>query len=594
MIHHARWGTLSAIKSRLTISSEASAPVPLGRMDTLPVGLLAILCIVLHGEILNQWWPHEDGIHLFFAIGREPLELLFRPEIWQQLSSAGFYPFLPLSFRLDVALAGLSPRFAYGHQLLSLFVAATLFYFFIRGFADRVISTAASAALVAMPLTALLVRQGMVRNYIEGLLFSCAALLLWRRKTRGAIAVAAALWIAAALCKEAWLLLPLIMAADSVARGERLRDIGRRALPLVTAAAIYIPWRTWMLGSSGGYRSFPSLASLSELPSVFWYVMTLSTPAFWAKVWGLSLIFIGGAAVLLFRWRGGVVAALSLTAAAAPFVPISDLFFARYGFVMSVVILGLAAAVSARISRPIAWVVISAILIAAVTGGYNVARSETHVSGIMAVIGKYIFYAPQEAPPLLAPTYGPHVEGIIALRRLLGRGEPPRVFLSEWPFILEDDLPAEIATVDVSGPRIVKKPTAHYVESTREAAERYRPNDPLTVEMSREETMARWKLGPPGAQRWNWVTWPLYEVRGIEEEGWLRQLRTHVIPEWPTEGLRIRRIAVDGTWTVSPVFRDEIGTTKWSRDPSAESIGGSHTTTGLVSDRPDILSGGSE
>jgi len=563
-------------------------------MDFVPVAMLALLCIALHREILRQWWSHEDGIVLLFAIGRKPLELLFRPEVWQELSSAGFFPLLPLSFRLDVVLAGLSPRFAYAHQLLSLFVAATLFYFFIRGFADRVISTAASAALVAMPLTALIVRQGMVRNYLEGLLLSCAALLLWRRKTRGAVAGAALLWIAATLCKEAWLLLPLIMAADSVARGERLRDIGMRGLPLVAAAAIYVPWRTWMLGSSGGYRTFPSLASLSELPSVFWNAMTLSTPAAWRTVWGLSLILLAAAAALAFRQRGALVGALSLTAAAAPFVPVSDLFFSRYGFVMAVVILGLAAGAASRARRPVAWLAMGAILGAAAAGGYNEARSETRVSRVMGTIGKYVFFAPEGALPLLAPTYGPHVEGIMALRHLLGRGEPPRVFLSEWAFILEDDLPAEIATVDASGPRIVKKPTADFIERSREAAEQYRPSDPLMVEISRENTMARWKFSPPGAKRWNWLTWPLYEVRGVEEEGWLRQQRTQTLPGWPTEGFRIRRIAPDGTWTVSPVFRDEIGTTTWSRDSSPESIEGAQTAGGLVSDRRDVVSAGSE
>lgn len=562
-------------------------------MDFFPVAMLALLCIALHREILRQWWPHEDGIVLVFAIGRKPLELLFRPEVWQELSSAGFFPLLPLSFRLDVFLAGLSPRFAYAHQLLSLFVAATLFYFFLRGFADRVISTAASAALVAMPLTALIVRQGMVRNYIEGLLLSCAALLLWRGKMRGAVAGAAVLWIAAALCKEAWILLPLIMAADSVARGERLRDIGSRGLPLLAAAAIYVPWRTWMLGSSGGYRTFPSLASLSELPSVFWNAMTLSTPLVWRTVWEISLILLAAAAVLALRRRGAAVAALSLIAAAAPFVPVSDLFFFRYGFVMAVVILGLAAGAASRVRRPTAWLAMGAILGAAAAGGHNVARSETQVSSVMGTIGKYVFFAPQGALPLLAPTYGPHVEGIMALRHLLGRGEPPRVFLSEWAFILEDDLPTEIATVDASGPSIVKKPTADFIEELREVAARHRPNDPLTVEISREQTMARWRFGPPGAKRWNLLTWPLYEVRGVQEEGWLRQQRPQTLPGWPTEGFRIRRIAADGTWTVSPVFRDEIGTTNWSRDSSNEAIKGAQTTADPVSD-PNILSGGSE
>lgn len=528
--------------------------------------MLALLCIALHRGILGQWWTHEDGIVLLFAIGREPLELLFRPEVWQELSSAGFFPLLTLSFRLDVAVAGLSPRFAYAHQLISLFAAATLFYCYLRGFADRVISTAASAALVAMPLTALIVRQGMVRNYIEGLLLSCAALLLWRRRTRGAIAGAAALWIAAALCKEAWILLPLVMLADSVARDERLRDIGSRALPLVAAAAIYVPWRTWMLGSGGGYGQLPSLASLSELPSVFWYVMTLSTPAFWKTVWGFSLLLLGVAALLAFRMRGVVVAALSLIAAAAPFAPVSDVFFSRYGFVMSVVVLGLAAAAASRTPRPIAWIAIGAILVAAVAGGRNVARDEAKRAGVMGSIGKYVFYAPPGAPPLLAPTYGLHIQGIAALRHLLGRGEPPRVYLSEWVFILEEDLPAEIATVDVSGPRIVRKPTAEFIARAQEPRERYRPHDPLTVEVSREETMVRWKYGPPGARRWNVLTWPFYEIRGVEEEGWMRQQRTQALPGWPTEGFRIRRVAADRTWTVSPVFRDEIGTTKWSRD----------------------------
>ncbi|HEY0787316.1 MAG TPA: hypothetical protein VGE86_01640, partial [Thermoanaerobaculia bacterium] len=194
------------------------ATAPLDAKDLAALALLALLAFVLHRDVLRQWWTHEDGLVLLFALGRSPLELLFRPAAWQELSTAGFFPLLPISFRLDYALAGLSPRFAYAHQLASALGAAALLYLYVRGFAGRVVSLLAAGAMIAAPLMSLIVRQGMVRNYIEGLFLTAAALLLWRRSTLAGATGAAALWVAAALCKEAWILAPLLMVADSIAR----------------------------------------------------------------------------------------------------------------------------------------------------------------------------------------------------------------------------------------------------------------------------------------------------------------------------------------------------------------------------------------
>ncbi len=459
-----------------------SPPAPgrprLSRADLIPLALLAGLAVALHGDILDQWWTHEDGLVLLFAIGREPWELLFRPAAWQELSSAGFFPLLPISFRLDYAIAGLSPRFAYGHQLASAFAGVAVLYTYLRGVADRVVSFGAAAAVLGAPLTALIVRQGMVRNYLEGLLLAGAALLFWRRQTRAGAAAAAGFWIAATLCKEAWILLPLFMLADSAARRETWRSIVRRALPLAIAGATYVVWRNWMLGSFGGYRHFPPLDELAQLPSVFWGNITLSTPPFWRAVWGGTVVVLGAVALARMRLRAALITVLAAAAATAPFIPVSSLFFFRYAFVATVALIALSAAASSLLPRAAGWLAIGSILVAALVGGRVVARAENANAHLMATVGRYLFTAPAGAPPLLTTTYGPHVEGIAALRKLLGRGEAPRVFLSNWVFILEEDLPPQVASVGPSG-QIVVRPTADHRARIRAALAQFRPGDPL-------------------------------------------------------------------------------------------------------------------
>jgi hypothetical protein len=208
----------------------------------------------------------------------------------------------------------------------------------------------------------------------------------------------------------------------------------------------------------------------------------------------------------------------------------------------------------------------AAIFVAALVGGRAVARSESSQAQLMGAAGRYIFTAAPDAPPLLSGTYGPHAEGIVALRRFLGRGEAPRVFLSDWALILEDDVPSHVAVPTRAG-TISTRPLSDFAARLGRARSQYRPADPLSVEVIRGATEYRWKYGPSGARRWNVLTWPMYEVRGVPDEGWLRAQRPLTIVRPVEEGFRVRRIAPDGTWTVSPVFAIRPGAIRWTRGP---------------------------
>ena len=204
-----------------------------------------------HGFVKDDFrWMTAADVH---SIG--DLQRIFATNV-------GFYrPLVTVSFAIDRGLWSLDPR-GYAVTNLILLVADAGLLFVLA----RRLSLSSSASLFAVAAwlfnfhginMALLWISG--RTALLLCLFSMAAVLVWLRGSRLA---AALLTLAAMLCKEEAVMLPvLLLLVDLVVRGQRsmhIRSALLRSWPLWAVAALYLVLRT----QSGAF-------ALSDAPAYY-------------------------------------------------------------------------------------------------------------------------------------------------------------------------------------------------------------------------------------------------------------------------------------------------------------------------------------
>ena len=166
-----------------------------------------------------------------------------------------------LSYWIDVRLAGVSPQFAYLHQVCSFLVTLFLLYLFVaRVYHERAAALVVSVLWVLLPSTAVVLQFAATRHYLEGLLFSALALCLLQR---GIQVPAIFSMILAMLCKETYaVLMPAVVLIYAWRRREH-------TLAITTAAIIcsYAAYQYWMLGPALSYDvPLPDRRTVFEVP----------------------------------------------------------------------------------------------------------------------------------------------------------------------------------------------------------------------------------------------------------------------------------------------------------------------------------------
>lgn len=312
----------------------AAAALPLLVLALVPglgrrtAGALALasplaLFLALNARALGSWWIHDDPCLLAAAAGGGIGPHFWHPETWRALSGTVLMPWTILSLGLDAALFGLEPAPLYAHQLLSFTVLLAFVHGVLRGRLSPW-SSALATSLFAVSAPAFAVAQQLMnRHYLEGtILFLGALALYWRavRTHRPALAVAGAgLYLLSVTAKEVFV--PLVVLLPWLPVGD-WRARWRQLAPFAAAAALYVPWRLYMLGPSNsfsGYAARPG-AGLGEI---------LSVPAIvgLADGWQLALAAAVAALAVLAvlrrarHWLGPLVAAG--VALALPLVPVA-------------------------------------------------------------------------------------------------------------------------------------------------------------------------------------------------------------------------------------------------------------------------------
>jgi hypothetical protein len=528
--------------------------------------LLLAIVFLAHLPALGGWWTTDDPQVLLQAVRSSPMEVLFDPAAWRVLSTSSFTPLVTLSFELDLALFGLEPLFFYEHQILSIALVALLVFLLLERSCGRIVAVLVAAAAAVSPAMALAAGSLMVRHYVEGLIFALAALLvlrLWPPERKSVVAdlAIAALYLLAMLAKEIYAPLPLLFLAQLRIERVPWRRVIVRMIPSALAAAIYLLWRSLMLGSGGGYGTVIDLRDVILLgPRLITMVLASLTPlVLWVLV-GVVLVGVIAAAIRAPRvagwWALAAGAALLL-----PLIPVAGEAQARYAILPMTAAIVLGGAGLVTLPRRVAIGLAAILLLASFAGGRMAHRDLDHASRAMIAEGRYIWRAPASAAPLFAGSPGWYLEGLRDLRHLNGGGDAPLYFLSPYALAAGAVEPEEVLTSEGGSSQLRRLEPERILAI---AMERKRRDDsiPLGLRVVQRESVVSWNLGPvPG--HFMWLTWPEYDEYAVEPSG-SRRIPASV----GTDRFQIRREEPDGRWTLSPPLElpTDGGVVEWNRD----------------------------
>ncbi len=522
------------------------------KRDAIACALLAGLVFAVHRAVLHQFWLWDDP-QLLFGVIRYPLiDFYTSPQIWQQQSSTNFVPALLTAFKLDFHSAGLEPHTFYVHHLAMFTLAILAVYAYARMFTSEVTAAIAAATVTLSPPAHTIAGLLMNRHYAAGVVFALAALIAFRfsRPFTGSF-----LYLIAALEKEVFVPLPLIVLVQDIVAKRPWRTVLRNLMASGTTAAAYMAWRIVMLRSFGGYDRGRNTAEIARLPEQVWRSLTgFSKPsALLAVLLVVAILF----AIALRRSPRSTLL-VTVSAAIACLIPLAALrgINQRHVFVVVVVLMLCAAAAVGRSKfRELPFIVFASLSLLLISGGLQARRVARAEFDRMGAQGRYLWDSPPDAKPILTIPNGWYVEGVRWLRSYAKHDEAPRAIASVPGLFIAGIPPQSVTLVD--------RPLGLLTAELRDIANTYDPTLPVAVSVARRGQTFRWSFAPAG--QWYYVSLPSYELIELDADGWTR-LPTHLrgptydaTPE-AADFRVIRRVA--GKWNVSREL-------PWPRDGQA-------------------------
>ena len=237
--------------------------------------------IFLTGTLTDYWFEDDTEQQFMVAEYTSLVGYFFDREFISGFTTRVFTPMFFFSFRVDQLFTGHpSTLVAYLHTSISFWLTALLFYQVCLRPLGRCGALWTTFLWVLLPSTLTIVEFLSCRHYLEGLMFSLAAILVAQdvnarpvEETRfGHVMFAAVLYMAAALCKEVYVSSTLALLVWLFLRHRRF---GAAAI-MITTGAIYALYRIWAVGLVGGEFASGSALKLSalldlikELPFIF-------------------------------------------------------------------------------------------------------------------------------------------------------------------------------------------------------------------------------------------------------------------------------------------------------------------------------------
>ena len=557
------------------------------RADLVAMVALPLLVLACWQGITGTFWRADDPALVLHALQSPGLAAFTDPADWQRLSPSNLTPWVTLSFKLDLALAGLSPRAFYVHQLVSAVLVAWAAYVLAR----RALPPAWALLGVVLGLagapTAAVTELLMTRHYLEGLLFallSTLAFLCARSGRPGWAWGGAAAYALAASAKEVYVPLVLVLAClpapRDPARRAQLPARWRLLLPYALVALGYVAWRRWMLGDVvGGYGDAQSLLSAVSARAMAQAMARFPADLF-GRAWPVALVLsLPVAAMALrgrLRWLG-----FAAVAGAAVLLPLWPLATGpgfsgpdRYHYLLWwVLAAGLVAALRGASARlPVAPPLRDALglglggllVLAAALQSAAAARPRGETMRAFDAVGRLIVAADARtafiAPAAVLGGYW-YVTALCELRQRSG-AECPQALIPGWPLDARVQRlavydPATGAMVDASARLADERQRAAAIDQAR----------PLSISLALDGGLVRWRLGPHRDGQY-FVVSPALGRYPLPPEGELRT-RLREVP------LQVQFDAREGWRTASPVLVLRAGQPlAWSRGTAPASAPG--------------------
>jgi hypothetical protein len=336
------WGTASAALVALEAARRASVPAlrfPTA-LEVAETALPVALAASLYHPVVRSWWLADDPAILWAVVENGAGAHFWSPTVWRQFSSNNLTPWEILSFAVDWRLFGAEPAGFYVHHLASLALLLLAARALLRRFLSPSETTLALCLFVASAPVATTMQLLMTRHYLEGLLLAVVSAGLFvvsvERRSAPLAALSAIAYLAACTAKE--VLVPLVCVLPFLPVGD-LRSRARAVAPHLVVAALYVPWRAWMLGPSNilaGYGSLFSDASGASARQVAERVasaMEWDAAGFAAAV--LAMTGLLGVLVLHRRLPALLLGGSAAVASLLPLVPVLGLLEPRMLFVPS-------------------------------------------------------------------------------------------------------------------------------------------------------------------------------------------------------------------------------------------------------------------
>lgn len=403
---------------------------------------LAVLTLGFHGSALNGWWRWDDPQILRHALSYSPWEYFLIPAAWQAFHAASLMPLLTLSFDVDLGLFGINPHAFYGHQLLSLWVAACMTYILLRLWVDTLwASLGAALFLSGVPVT-VMAQELMSRHFIEGLVFAIVALYIFLRALREGRPNLAwwggLFYLLSISAKEIYV--PLVLFLPFVPERD-LRQRLRTAVPFLLVAVAYVPWRwhmlivpVWTLGDHIVWQAVVALP--------FHAIGPLIGKSPLGTAINLLILALLGIA-LSRRWDLLLLMLVALALITGPLVPVAFLIdhAARYQFVAWWAFSCMVALLfkwigdfgrSGFVSVLVLYVLVMGVVL---YQGWQVRTALTPTIREFETQGRFLWDADKNRALLVAsPAFASHfwyARGLVWVRDILGDRQSPRLLVDE-------------------------------------------------------------------------------------------------------------------------------------------------------------------
>lgn len=524
--------------------------------------LWAIIAVLFY-DLPAGYWRADDPAILLHAMRSKGLNAFYDPADWQKLSVSNLTPWLTLSFKADLWLAGLSPKFFYLHSLASLGLVAGAAYILNRLWLAPLWSLLSVALFLVGAPTASVTELLMTRHYLEGLLFAVLSVIAFVRAARlqsqpwalaGALAYALA-----ATAKEIYV--PLVLVVPLVPPIGRLSTRLRLAAPYFVVAALYVLWRQYMLGAMvGGYSDSQSVFSLQSASGMLTALGHFPAYLF-GSGWSLSVVLLCGAlAAAAYKKPGSiavfVVLALSVIVPLIPLISFPgitgpDRYLFLVWFVVCFTSVFAVQTVTYRRGHVSASIGVGVTLLAMSTSfaqGVEARKVNSAHFREFDVQGRFYFEADRRQGfiPSSALLHGYwYVTNLCDIKNQLGM-ECPQALIRGIPFddrsvdrLLTFDH-GQVAMVAATGNLSDAVAGIASIDATR----------PLTAKVTIEQGVGRWSLGPHVGGQYYFAS-PMIGRYPVPKEGLLRTPLTVL-------AFYIQYESPDGWATSSPLL--EVGT----------------------------------